>query len=67
MIKSNPIVTDKEYDDLKKDILLLERNIHFLIQKIHHQKVGFKPSKNFKKAFIEFQCYLWQMLLEEKI
>ena len=28
--KNNPLVTDKEYDDLKKDILLLEKNYKFL-------------------------------------
>ena len=28
--KSNPIVTDKEYDELKKDILLLEKKYKFL-------------------------------------
>jgi DNA ligase (NAD+) len=50
--KSNPLVTDKKYDDLKKDILLLERNNTFLNSKKSPSKtVGYKPSKNFKKAF----------------
>jgi DNA ligase (NAD+) len=49
--KSNPLVTDKEYDDLKKDILLLEKNYKFLNSKNSPSKtVGYKPSKNFKKV-----------------
>ncbi|MDC1040863.1 NAD-dependent DNA ligase LigA [Candidatus Pelagibacter sp.] len=49
--KSNPLVTDKEYDDLKKDILLLEKNNKFLNSKNSPSKtVGYKPSKNFKKV-----------------
>ena len=48
--KSNPIVSDKIYDDLKKDILILEKNYLFLKSKNSPSKlVGFKPSKNFKK------------------
>jgi DNA ligase (NAD+) len=50
--KSNPLVTDKKYDDLKKDILLLEINNTFLnSNKSPSKTVGYKPSKNFKKAF----------------
>ena len=50
--KSNPLVTDKKYDDLKKDILLLEKNNTFLnSNKSPSKTVGYKPSKNFKKAF----------------
>ncbi|MDA9813405.1 NAD-dependent DNA ligase LigA [Candidatus Pelagibacter sp.] len=49
--KSNPLVTDKKYDDLKKDILLLEKNYIFLnSNKSPSKTVGYKPSKNFKKA-----------------
>jgi len=48
--KNNPLVTDKEYDDLKKDILLLEKNYRFLSSENSPSKiVGYKPSKNFKK------------------
>ena len=44
------LVTDKEYDELKKDILILERNYSFLDSKNSPSKtVGFKPSKNFQK------------------
>ncbi|MFL2903208.1 MAG: NAD-dependent DNA ligase LigA [Candidatus Pelagibacter sp.] len=49
--KNNPIVLDKEYDELKKDLLLLEEKYKFLNSKKSPSKVvGFKPSKNFKKA-----------------
>ena len=44
------LVTDKEYDELKKDILILESNHSFLDSKNSPSKtVGFKPSKNFQK------------------
>ena len=44
------LVTDKEYDQLKKDILILESNYSFLDSKNSPSKtVGFKPSKNFQK------------------
>ena len=50
--ESYPKVTDKEYDELKKDILLLEKNNTFLnSNKSPSKTVGYKPSKNFKKAF----------------
>ena len=49
--KSQPIVSDKEYDDLKKEIILLEDKYEFLKSKISPSKiVGHKPSKNFKKS-----------------
>ncbi len=48
--KNNPSITDKEFDDLKKDILELEKKYKFLRHKDSpSQKIGFKPSKNFKK------------------
>ncbi len=47
---SKPLVTDKEYDDLKKSILILENKYSFLNSASSPSKiVGFKPSKNFKK------------------
>ena len=49
--KSKPHVSDKEYDELKKDILSLEEKYKFLKSKNSPAEiVGFKPSKNFKKA-----------------
>jgi DNA ligase (NAD+) len=44
------LVTDKEYDELKKNILILESNYSFLNSENSPSKtVGFKPSKNFQK------------------
>ena len=49
--KNKPIITDEEYDRLKKDILLLETKYPFLESKNSPSKIiGYKPSKNFKKA-----------------
>ena len=48
--KNDSIVSDKEYDQLKKEILELEKKYSFLKDKNSPSKiVGFKPSKNFKK------------------
>ncbi len=48
--KSKPLVSDQEYDQLKKDILNLENKYKFLInQNSLSNSVGYKPSKNFKK------------------
>ena len=48
--KSNPLVSDSEYDELKKEILTIEKNNNFLVSKESPSEiVGFKPSKNFKK------------------
>ncbi len=48
---SNPKVSDKEYDDLKSEILNLESKFQFLKSKFSPSNVvGFKPSKNFKKS-----------------
>ena len=47
---SSPIVSDKEFDELKQNILLLERKYNFLnSKKSPSQIVGYKPSKNFNK------------------
>ena len=49
--KSSPIVTDKKYDELKRDILSLEANQKFLKAKNSLSEIiGYKPSKNFKKV-----------------
>ena len=49
--KSNSKVTDREYDELKKYILLLEKKYVFLKSKNSPSKIiGYKPSKNFNKA-----------------
>ena len=45
-----PLISDKEYDDLKFSILDLEKKYKFLNNKSSpSKKVGFKPSKNFQK------------------
>tara|TARA_Y100001970_G_scaffold272974_1_gene370445 strand:+ start:616 stop:2646 length:2031 start_codon:yes stop_codon:yes gene_type:complete len=50
--KSQPKVDDQLYDNLKNDILVLESKYEFLkSDKSPSINVGFKPSKNFKKAF----------------
>ena len=49
--KNNPIVSDGEYDTLKKDILKLENKYSYLKSKNSPSIiVGFKPSKNFRKV-----------------
>ena len=47
---SSPLISDKEYDKLKKEILDLEKKYTFLKNNFSpSQTVGFKPSKNFLK------------------
>ena len=49
--KNNPIITDADYDKLKKEILDYENKYEFLDNKLSPSKtVGFKPSKVFKKV-----------------
>ena len=49
--KNNPIVNDREYDNLKKDILILESKYSYLKSKNSPSVlVGYKPSKNFRKV-----------------
>ena len=48
--KSRPKVSDDEYDQLKKEILLLEKKYQFLNSRNSpSETVGYRPSKNFKK------------------
>ena len=48
--KNNPIISDQQYDTLKKKIIDLESENKFLKNKESPtQSVGFKPSKNFQK------------------
>ena len=48
---SQPTVSDKDYDDLKKEILQLEEKYKFLESKFSPKNmIGHKPSKNFKKS-----------------
>ena len=48
---SKPLVNDNEYDQIKAEILSLEKKFNFLENKNSPSKVvGFKPSKTFKKV-----------------
>ncbi len=44
-----PLVSDKEYDDLKYEILELEKKFGFTNLKSPNINVGYKPSKKFQK------------------
>ena len=49
---SEPLVNDHEYDQIKAEILILEKKYNFLKSENSPSKtVGFKPSKTFKKVF----------------
>ena len=49
---SKPLVNDHEYDQIKAEILSLEKQYNFLKSENSPSKVvGFKPSKTFKKVF----------------
>ena len=49
--KNTPQVSDKYFDELKKEILDLEKKFDFLNDKNSPSKIiGFEPSKNFKKS-----------------
>ena len=67
--KSNPIVSDQEYDDLKLDIFNIEKKYSNLISKESPSlKVGFKPSKNFKKVKHKISMLIFrEMPLMKKI
>ncbi len=48
--KDKPLISDKEYDEIKKDILKLEKKYSFLSSKYSPSvNIGFQPSKTFKK------------------
>jgi len=48
--KDKPIITDQEFDLLKKDIIEIEKKYQFLkSEQSPTRSVGFKPSKNFQK------------------
>ena len=47
----NPLISDRDYDRIKREILDLERKYKFLKDKNSpSQKVGYKPSAKFKKV-----------------
>ena len=49
--KSKPIISDRDYDDLKKEIIKLEEEHNFLKSKDSPSfSIGHRPSKNFVKS-----------------
>jgi len=49
--KNDSIISDQEFDLLKKEIIEFEDRYNFLLDKDSPtQTVGFKPSKNFEKV-----------------
>ena len=59
--KSKPVITDAQYDKLKREIIELEKKILQLQELV---QVLRNHLKNFN---IKFQCYLFPMHLELKI
>ncbi len=48
--KSNPAISDDEYDKIKRDLITIEKKYpHLISSESPSFQVGFKPSKNFKK------------------
>ena len=47
--QDNPIISDENYDKLKKDVLDLEKNYNFLLKLKLNTQVGSPPSNKFKK------------------
>ena len=46
----NPLISDKKYDDIKQEVLNLEKKHKYLRNKNSpSQKVGYQPSNKFKK------------------
>ena len=47
----NPIISDRDYDYIKKEILNLEKKYNYLKSKNSpSQKIGYEPSNKFKKV-----------------
>ena len=47
----NPLISDKDYDDIKEEILDLEKKYKYLInENSQSKKIGYKPSDKFKKV-----------------
>ena len=47
----NPLISDKDYDDIKQEILELESKYDYLKSKHSpSKKVGYEPSSKFKKV-----------------
>ena len=46
----NPIISDREYDELKTNVLELEKRFNFKNINSPSLKIGYKPSKKFEKS-----------------
>ena len=56
--KSEPIISDQKYDNLKKEIFELEKKYKFLDNKDSPSRsIGYKPSKNFIKSKHRVQMF----------
>ena len=62
----NPLVSDKKYDELKNEILLLEKNIILVIQNHQVLKLDINHQKNLKNLNTKLKCYHYQMHLIKK-
>ena len=50
-INDKPIISDADYDNIKKEILILEKKYKYLKHKYSPStKIGYKPSSKFKKV-----------------
>ena len=52
--EDNPKITDEKYDELKKDIFLLEKNYSFL-KKLNLTKI--QKNKTFKANVVSIKCF----------
>ena len=46
----NPLISDREYDELKTNVLELEKRFNFKNINSPSLKIGYKPSKKFEKS-----------------
>ena len=66
--KSKPVITDAQYDKLKREIIELEKKYKYLRKKILQLQKLVQILRNHLKNFnIKFQCYLFPMHLKLKI
>ena len=64
---SSPILSDKEFDNLKEEIIKLEKKYKFLDNKLSPSiTIGFKPSKNFLKSKHRVQMLSLAKAFDEK-
>ena len=65
---NDPLIKDKEFDELKLEIIKLEKKYKYLKNtNSPSNSVGFKPSKVFKKVKHLVPMLSWAMLLMKMI